>query len=359
MKNSARFNALRIAIIAIMLLPVAGTTSSDVPAQSSAVRLLTTNSMGSHISIVAPDTGDVEQFEVGPAPWGIALTGDGRAFVSTATAVAVFDLESESVIATVPYLTAIGEAGFGEYRAGGMGIVASPDGQRVHVGVHVDTGPGWLETLNTETLEFESRVQVGVRPFDVIISPDGGEVYSIDHDSFTVTVVDTRELDARTIDVAPLGYGGFDKPHYAKVLADGRILLPYQGKLMLVLDPDSGESTTWPLTSDSHMHGIATNAEETCGAIVGTGPAGSASGPPSLTLFDPNGAETVVLPLEKPHEMAAITDDCATAYLSGGYTFANGGWDGISVVDLESGAVTEMTVPNRPLWLTLLPSGSP
>jgi DNA-binding beta-propeller fold protein YncE len=202
-------------------------------------------------------------------------------------------------------------------------------------------------------------VQVGVRPFDVVISPDGNEVYSIDHDSFTITAINTGDLTSRTIDVAPLGYGGFDKPHYAKVLADGRVLLPYQGKLMLVIDPDSGDATTWSLTSDSHMHGISTNAEETCGAIVGTGPAGSASGPPSLTLFDPNGVETGVLPLEKPHEMVAITNDCSSAYLTGGYTFANGGWDGISVVDLESGHMTEIAVPNRPLWLTLLPGDTP
>jgi hypothetical protein len=198
-------------------------------------------------------------------------------------------------------------------------------------------------------------VQVGVRPFDVAISPDGSEVYSIDHDSFTVTLVSTSDGSARTIDIAPLGYGGFDKPHYGKVLADGTLLLPYQGKQMLVLDPVSGETSSWPLTSDSHMHGIATNAAESCGVIVGTGLAGSAAGPPSLTLFDPSGAETGVLPLDKPHEMAAITNDCSTAYLTGGYTFAEGGWDGISVVDLESGAITEIAVPDRPLWIVFVP----
>lgn len=355
MKYVKTMSTMHLAVIVLLLLGASGFGAGDAHAQTDAPRRLVTNSTGRHISVVDPTSGDVEQFEVGPAPWGVALSGDGRAFVSTATGIAVFDLESERVITTVPYLTEVGEVGFAEYREGGMGIVASPDGQHVYVGVHVNSGPGWLETLNTQTLEFESRVQVGVRPFDVAISPDGSKVYSIDHDSFTVTVVDTANQTTRTIDVAPLGYGGFDKPHYATVLDDGRLLLPYQGKLMLVLDTVSGESTTWPLTADSHMHGIATNADQTCGVIVGTGPAGSAAGPPSLTLFDPAGAETVVLPLAKPHEIAAITDDCSTAYLTGGYTFANGGWDGISVVDLESGAVREIAVPDRPLGIVLIP----
>jgi hypothetical protein len=54
-------NTIRIAIIALMLLPVVGTTSSDVRAQTDSVRLLTTNSMGSQISIVDPATGDADK----------------------------------------------------------------------------------------------------------------------------------------------------------------------------------------------------------------------------------------------------------------------------------------------------------
>lgn len=353
MKPIETMRTLYMAVLAALILVapavVPATAETDGP------RLLVTNSMGRHISIVDPHSGAVEQFEIGPAPWGIALTDDGRAFVSTATGIAVFDLSTRTLITTVPYLTKVGETGFGEYREGGMGIVAAPDDHYVYVGVHVRSGPGWLEALNTQTLAFDWRARVGVRPFDVDISPDGAHVYSIDHDSFTVTVVDTADRSTRTIDVTPLGHGAFDKPHYATVLDDGRLLLPYQGKRMLALDTRSGQSVTWPLTADTHMHGIATNAGETCGVIVGTGPAGSASGPPSLTVFNPDGAETAVLRLERPHEMAVIADDCSTAYLTGGYTFANGGWDGISVVDLESGAVRSISVPDRPLGIVLLP----
>ncbi|CAN5896653.1 hypothetical protein BH24CHL4_BH24CHL4_06880 [soil metagenome] len=360
MKKLFRGTAVASTITVVLLVVVSGSFTAGVgEAQSAGYRLMVTNSMGEHISIVEPEIGEVEQFAVGPAPWGIALTEDGRAFVSTAAGVAVFDIASETVVASVPYLTGIDAVRFGEYRAGGMGIVASPDGERVYVGVHVNTGPGWLEVLDTQSLEMLSRVHVGVRPFDVAITPDGSEVYSIDHDSYTVTVVDTFEMTTHTIDVAPLGYGGFDKPHYGKVLLDGTLLLPYQGKVMLELDPGILEPTSRPLTSDTHMHGISTNAAETCAVIVGTGPAGSASGSPGLTLLDLDTGAESILPLDKPHEMTVVSDDCTTAYVTGGYSFANGGWDGISIVDLGSGTVTEVPVPDRPLWIVFVPERTP
>jgi hypothetical protein len=350
-----RQTAIRAVCIMLLMAIAAGFGSGSASAQPGGARMLVTNSMGEQISIVDAGTGTVAQFDVGPAPWGIALANNGLAYVSMATGVTVFDLESEAVVATVPYQTQIGGVGYGEYREGGMGIVALPDGRQIYVGVHVTSGAGWLETLDTRTLEMVARVQVGIRPFDVVIAPDGSEVYSIDHDSYTVTVVDTSDFSTRTIDVAPLGYGGFDKPHYGKVLEDGTLLLPFQGKVMLALDPETGETTSIPLTSDSHMHGITTNTEETCAVIVGTGPAGSAIGPPGLTVLNLESGDEAILPLDKPHEMAVVTDDCATAYVTGGYSFANGGWDGVSIVDLVSGEVSEIAVPARPLWIVFLP----
>ena len=44
-----------------------------------------------------------------------------------------------------------------------------------------------------------------------------------------------------------------------------------------------------------------------------------------------------------------ISPDGRTAYLTGGYTLTGGGWDGITVIDLETRAMHEIAVPGLPL----------
>ena len=61
------------------------------------------------------------------------------------------------------------------------------------------------------------------------------------------------------------------------------------------------------------------------------------------------------IPLNLPHERVALSPDGHFAYLTGGYTFANGGWDGITVADLEQRATREIAVPDRPLDIVVLP----
>jgi hypothetical protein len=39
----------------------------------------------------------------------------------------------------------------------------------------------------------------------------------------------------------------------------------------------------------------------------------------------------------------------------GRHTFANGGWDGVSVVNLQQHTVTEILVPGRPLDIAIVP----
>jgi hypothetical protein len=87
---------------------------------------------------------------------------------------------------------------------------------------------------------------------------------------------------------------------------------------------------------------------------VGPGPAGGVSGPGGLTILDiTTGAETH-LPLARPHELVAVSPDGRTAYLTGGYLFADGGWDGITIVDIERGTLSELPVPDRPLAIAVL-----
>jgi YVTN family beta-propeller protein len=288
----------------------------------------------------------------------VAVGEDGRAWVATAEGVAVVDTVTRTRLGRVPYRTRdIGRPEYGEYRGGGMGIALAPDGSRVYVGVNRPGGDGTLEAIDTRTLQVVGVVGVGRRPFDVDVSRDGGEVYATAHDSFDVTVVDTATLATRHIQVAPFGteggLGSWLKPHYAVVRpSDGLLLLPFEGERLVVLDPRSGAIRVEPMTANTHQHGAAITPDGTL-LVVGTGPIvpGRDSGP-SLTVRTPDGRERVI-PLDGPHEDVAVSADGDTAYVTGGFT-RDGYWNGITIVDLPSGAARRLAAGERPLGIAVL-----
>jgi len=292
---------------------------------------------------------NAETITIAPSPWGAAIGPNGRAYVSCAQELAIIDTEQLLVSGTVPYRTLIDQVGYGEYRSGGMGISATPDGKWVAVGIHMNGSNGLVELFDVEAGTFVATVPVGMRPFDVVSSPDSRAVYSIDHDSFTITAIDLATQTATTIDAAPLGYGEFDKPHYAAVRGDGMLLLPYVGQLLWILDPATGESSSIPMAAVTHQYGITLSHDETTAFIVGTGPAGPAQGPPSLTILNLETGEERIIQLGLPHEQVALSDDGKTAILTGGYTFADGGWDGVTIIDLDTGELSTLEIPGRPL----------
>jgi sugar lactone lactonase YvrE len=294
------------------------------------------------------------ELTIAPSPWGIALGPNDRAYVSSAQYLTIVDTVRREVIDQIPFRTLIEIAGYGEYRSGGMGIAATPDGKWVAVGIHMNGANGLVELYDVAAGAFVATVPVGVRPFDVIASPDSSTVYSIDHDSFTITALDLATQTTTTLDAAPLGYGEFDKPHYAAVRSDGILLLPYVGRLLWMLDPIAGTSASLPMTAGTHQHGITLSDDESTAYIVGTGPAGPAPGPPCLTILDLATGQEQILELELPHEQVALTADGSTAILTGGYTFANGGWNGITLIDLASGEMSTQQLPGRPLAIVRL-----
>jgi hypothetical protein len=325
------------------------------PRQAEPELLAVTCSHDRHLAIVDLSAGVVALIEAGAAPHGLALHPDGRAFVASAEGVAVLDLTRRQRLALVPYSVDVGPPRFGEYRPGGMGIAVTPDGSKVAVAVHRPSGPSVLDILDAARLVVVGSVTVGVRPFQVVAAADSRHVYSIDHDSYSVTVVDLEVGTARPLPAMPIGRGAFDKPHYAALRSDGALLLPYQGRALQILDPSTGAETTMPLSAQTHQHGVALTPDERSLLIVGTGPAGGASGGPSLTILDlATGAEEIV-PLVRPHEQIAVSHDGRRAFLTGGYLLT-GGWDGLTVVDLETRATREVAVPGGPLDIALLTS---
>lgn len=344
-----------IAATAVPFAPQPATTPPPAPAtEGRHPLLLTANANADTVSFVDPNDGRVESVVAAASPWQIALTPQGYAYVSAAQGVAVVDVAAKATVGLIPYRTSIPAVRYGEFRPGGMGIAAAPDGSRVYVGVYGPNGESRLEVIDTAAAQVVAAYPVGVRPFGVLVSPNGGEVYSLDHDSYGITVLDVAAGTTRKLETTPLGRGAYDKPHYGSVLPNGHLLLPFQGRTLLDLDPATGRVSQRRLTADTHQHGIGLTADNQRAVIIGTGPAGNAYGPPSLTVVDVTGANERLLPLRRAHELVALSPDGRYAYLSGG-NLLDGGWNGLTVVDLESGATRELPVPGAPVGVAVLP----
>ncbi|MEU4068345.1 hypothetical protein AB0F25_39145 [Streptomyces wedmorensis] len=340
--------------------PGPSVTATPVPAGTGAAApgtLLVADFGSDTVTFVDPARGATGSVKVGTAPYGLVVGKDGRAWVATAEGVVVVDTVTRRRVALVPYLTDTGPVTTGEYRGGGMGIALSPDGRRVYVGVNVPGGNGALEVVDTTALRVTEAVEVGRRPFDVDVSRDGTEVYATNHDSFDVTVVAADTLRTRRVEVAPYGteggLGSWLKPHYAAVRpSDGKLLLPFEGERLAVVDPRTGRTTIEPMTANTHQHGVTVTADGTL-FTVGTGPIDpDEDRGPSLTVRTPAGAERVY-PLEGPHEGVAVSRDGRTAYVTGGFT-RDGYWDGLTVVDLASGDTRRLAAGSRPLGIAVL-----
>lgn len=330
------------------------TTSATTVPSPGRLTLLVTNSGDRTVSFIDITGGrtKVTTVEAGAAPHGLAVAA-GRAYASTAEGVAVIDIAARRRVALVPYATRIDAVEFGEYRPGGWGITATPDGSRVFVGVSLRGRPSPVEVLDTAALTLSGVATAGVRPFQLLMSRDGRQVYCIDHDSFSLTVVDVQDYSTRQLPLDPLGRGAYDKPHYADYGPDGSLLMAYSGRLFQALDPVTGATREWPLTADTHQHGVALRPGSSELWVLGTGAAGGATKGPSLTRFDVASGAEQVMPLARPHERIAFSPDGGTAYLAGGYPLA-GGWDGITVFEVGSGAVSEFGAGSLPMDIIVL-----
>ncbi|MEV0321452.1 YncE family protein [Streptomyces sp. NPDC050658] len=331
------------------------TPTAPAPERTPDGTLLVADFDSDTVTFVDPERGPIDSVKVGTAPYGLVVGDDGRAWVATAEGVAVVDTAARERLDRIPYATKTGPVTTGEYRGGGMGIAIAPDGDHVYVGVNVPDTNGVLEVVDTKKREVTDTVPVGRRPFDVDVSRDGDEVYATGHDSYDVTAVRADTLDPRRLEVAPYGteggLGSWLKPHYAVVREDGKLALPFEGERLAVLDPRTGDVDIQRMTADTHQHGATLTPDGTL-LVVGTGPINASDDDPSLTIREPGGKERVV-PLDGPHEDVVVSEDGDTAYVTGGFT-REGSWDGITVVDLDSGDTRRLPAGVRPLGIAVL-----
>jgi DNA-binding beta-propeller fold protein YncE len=350
--ESHRHGWLQNLLLAIALSWVCSVHASSEPATSPSDVLLVSQFKGHHLAYVDPQKGVIARVKVGRAPYGVAISQDGHAYVATAEGVAVVNNRSRLRTALIPYQSSLSGAQWGEYRQGGMGIAVSSDGKTVAVGVNRGHRAGQLEIISTQSQTVTASVPIGIRPFQVLFSNDGHEIYSIDHDSYSVTAHNLNDRSVRVFDVAPLGYGGFAKPHYAALNAEGHLLLPIQGHTLIQLNPKTGEQIQVPLSAQTHQHGVALSKDASTLFIVGTGPAGEVSGAAVLTRINLRDGRETHLPLHGDHEQIVLSDDGKIAYLTGGNSFT-GGWNGISVIDLTHNKIQTIQVDEQPLGIAL------
>ena len=352
----------RCVVLTLVALPVlvtaavlagCGAESGDEPAepapQGGSARIVVALPERDSLGLVDPDRGLVGSVPVGPSPWGVAVAGP-RAYVSTATHVAIVDLARGRLLARVRYRTPVGAPEVGEFRSGGMGIAVAPGGRRVYVGVHPEGGgDGSLEVIDVGSEQVDGMAPIGERPFDVLVARDGSETYTVDHDSYGITTVHNGDLTTRTTRVAPLGRGAFDKLNYGALDRRGRLLLPVNGEVLSTVDPRSGAQSTRAMRARVHQAGVTRVGSRLL--TIGAEALESDRGP-NLSVYDLRSGRERVLPLERPHEDVVASADGRFAYLSGGYT--RGGWAGITVVRLADGRTRELELPAPPLGIALV-----
>ena len=330
---------------------------TPLPLLAAGDRLLVTLAAQQDLLIMDSGGKITSRIKVGIAPWSVVTDGNGTAYVTTAEGLAVVDLKLKKRTALIPYLSRIDQPDYGEYRAGGMGLAISSDGERVYVGVYTGSRINQLEIIDTRQKRVVKGFAIQTRPFDVRLSSDGQFVASINHDAYSVTAIDLthseKKRQSQHYQVAPLGYGAFDKPHYALFDDQGQLYLPVQGQAMAVLDIKSGNVLHQPLTGNTHQHGMAWRPHTDQMLIVGTGAAGRANGGANLTIYDAKTKKERIIPLNREHEQVAVSQDGRYAWLTGGQSFT-GGWDGLSRVDLETAEVIEISVSGQPFGIAIL-----
>ncbi|KKI18453.1 MULTISPECIES: hypothetical protein [unclassified Leucobacter] len=337
--------------------PTPDRSATELPAPARRALLLASLAHEDAVAVIDPAVegeAGITRIRVGAAPWGVGVSPDGgTGYAATAEGLAVIDLRTAKRSALVPYQHPAPRIGSGEYRPGGLGLAVSPDGTRVFVAVGTDEPRAHLEVFDTASGRFAGSARVGGRPFDVLVAPDGSWAATVDHDTFSVTVVDVRTLAAQEHRIAPFGTEGglasWEKPHYGAVDADGTILLPVQGKTVVRLDPRSGRTgNALRSRANSHAHGTVRDGRLL--VTVGTGAFGNATGEPNLSVLDLDSGAERVAPLPVPHETVTVwrdAEDEAWAAVAGGNT-REAGWDGNTHVRLRDLRQRRQPVPGYP-----------
>ncbi len=222
-----------VAVVAVVIAAVAvfgslgGSAEAPTPSPGVAKAInpgpLTEPAKAIGNSVATPTAGGA--VFVGPTPGYLEVAPNGAyGYIANRAAgvLTVYDAVRNTVTGTIPV------------KDGGPQFVAfAPDGNRAYVSIfNNDRTVNEVGVLDTSTGAFIAKVPTGIRPFALVVSPDGGKVYVPNHDSGNITVIDTATNSvAGDIKVAP-------NPHWLAMSKDGTRLYSanHESNLVTVID---------------------------------------------------------------------------------------------------------------------------
>ena len=162
------------------------TCSPLIPAATpNGARLYVTNFSHNTVSVIDTLTNKViDTITVGPSPWGVAITPDGkRAYVASSSGtISVIDTGTNDVIDTIAESD------------GPLGVAITPDGTRAYV----SNGAGTVSVINTSTNTLITKIPLFNRfgfpasgLLGIAITPNGTRAYVISNGGAQTSVIDT------------------------------------------------------------------------------------------------------------------------------------------------------------------------
>lgn len=198
---------------------------------------------------IAVSAGPVADNEVGRGPAHVIVDREGaRAFVTNSgdNSLSLVDLARQQVVRSI----AVGSAPHG--------LRVSPDGRTIHV---ANTGDGTVSVVSIDELAEVARIPVGKAPVQVGFTPDGRHSYVSLRDENSTAVIDTanRQVIAK-IPVGPGPIQLFATPNGREVYVANQGTEAIPGDTVSIIDTAS-RSVAAEIVTGAGAHGVVVSSD--------------------------------------------------------------------------------------------------
>ena len=316
----------------IIVLLVAAMCSDATPTMAAGAKAYVGNFKDNTISVIDLDGKRVTAtITIPPGPHGIAITPDNRwVYVASdgASTVSVIDTATDKLVENV-------EVGKNPH-----GVAATPDGKTVLVGVYDTDSVVFIDTASRKLV---GSISVG-KPHNIAVHPDGRVAYvgSQTPGKFALAVIDLTERKLK--ETIPLE----KTPRGLEFGPKGRHLYITQAGVesVVVIDPTNNKPVTEIAVGVSpHYANFTADGKRGLAAV---------QGPSVLAVFDPqtNRLEKAIQVGSRPHWVAPAPGGKIALT-------TNEDSNDVSVIDLESGAVTAIPVGLAPRKIAVQTAAAP